>query len=547
MALLGWQFEKNAAKRERPSVAIVAGQEALTLVAFDVDSDWDAELEERPRISAWETTPYADPADRMAEIPALLTRFVAAHDLSGSSCRCVLGQDAYSLRLVERPPGVAEEELVDATRWLVRDLIEFDLDRAELAILTIPEDDRRARTARMFVVAARHEPMVELAAAVEHAGLRLAGFEIIESAMLGLESVQPSIVTGGAALRLDEKASVLTLSCEDHLYLARNLNLDLAVVDEAATRALTEADPASAEIVEALDELLLDLQRSLDYYESEHGLAPASRLTLLPCSLDVSPLVPALGEALRPVRVEALDLNDRFDFAERPPHAAQQALAIALGAGVVRPDLIGGGLIPGALRPSMGGLGLREVVRLVAAASVILAICFGFARFQLGAMRAELAELETQTALAATELEASRAALATAPPPVDPETQLANLRARRDARISLLRDMTARRSRTDVSFASLLAGLARQDREGIWLERIAFSNGGEDIELEGRVERAKALPAYLRRLGDESSFANRRFRTLAVERAAEPTSAATFRIATREAGEDRGAEGGVGP
>ena len=88
----------------------------LSLVALD------GEVDGRPHIKAWDATSFETPE----ELRLAIHRFVDTHRLRGQRCRCVIPATDYSLRLVECPPGVPDEELVDATRWLVRDLIEFD-------------------------------------------------------------------------------------------------------------------------------------------------------------------------------------------------------------------------------------------------------------------------------------------------------------------------------------------------------------------------------------------------------------------------------------
>lgn len=63
-----------------------------------------------------------------------------------------------------------------------------------------------------------------------------------------------------------------------------------------------------------------------------------------------------------------------------------------------------------------------------------------------------------------------------------------------------------------------MLGLARQDLENVWLERIEFADAGESISLAGRTLRAEDVPSFLRRLREEEVFAGRRFRTFEIER-----------------------------
>lgn len=520
--MFSWLRRKKTVEVEATRIGLVVGPADLTAVLLD-NSD-----EGRPNVLAWESFPY----ESLADLQSGLTRFVDTHKLNGEACRCTLSSHDYSLRLVERPPNVPDDELVDATRWLIRDLIEFDVEAAQLAILTIPEDSNRARTPKMFVVAARDEQLLDLAHVINCAGLRLLGFEIVESTMLAIEERMPETVAGSAMLKFEDKTSILTLSRVPHLYLARNLNLDLAILDDAAQRALEEEDPTSPSIIDCLDPLLLDVQRSLDYYESEYGQAPASRLTLLPSAIDCTPLTPALSEALRPIQVEAFDIADYLEFAERPQDDLHQSLTLAAGSALVQSGLIGDALLPLSFRPQDGEFGLLSVCRLAAAITMLLGIYYGITLYQYDGRAAELAALETTLSDLSVQVEAAREAATVAAATSNPEAEIAALTAERNARISMFRDMTQRTSRSDASFAGLLEGLARQDLEGIWLERIEFSLGGDAIAVEGRTLDPAIIPEYLTRLGNEDGYASRRFRTFQIERSGGSEPGLAFRIAT---------------
>ncbi len=518
-----WKRESKTEDVEQASVGLVVGSLEVTVVHCDGEDD-----QGRPRVLAWETIPYANPG----ELQSGLTRFVDRHHLQGRRCRCTLHPDDYTLRLVERPPNVPDEDLADATRWLIRDLVEFDVESAEVATLTLPEDANRGRTPHMFVVAARNGPILDLAHVIDGAGLKVLGFEIVESTMLALDEQMPSIVGGSAVLRFHPKSNVVTIAHDHHLYLTRNLHAEFDEIEAAANAALRAEDPTGHSIMESIDPLLLDVQRSLDYYESEYGQAPVSRLMLLPSLIDTSPLIPALQEALRPVQVESYDVEDYFSFPERPPEDLQLVLALAAGSTAIHSDRIGRSLVPATFRSGQGGFGLASVLRVAAAILLLLGALYGWGRLQLEREEGALLALEDARDDLVDEIEERTEQAIAAAGTLDPEAEIERLIRERDARISMLRDMTQRTSRSDASFSKLLAGLARQDLDSIWLEHIVFSHGGDAIRLEGRTLAAEDVPEYLRRLGREAGFASRRFRTFRLERPERDDAALVFRIAT---------------
>ena len=382
--LLPWKRKKEVAELESASIGLLIDAGEAHVVHCERGDDG------RPSIVAWEGFPASTPS----ELQAGLARFVDAHRLRGTGCRATLGSDHYSLRLVERPPNVPDAELADATRWLIRDLVEFDVDESELAILTIPEEGPRARTPKMFVVATKPEVGLDLAHAIDGAGLRLLGFETVETTLLAIDEGLPEVVAGSAMLRLFDKSSVMTVAHGGRLYLVRNLNIDLPELDVAAQSALGAEDPAGPEVMEALDPLLLDVQRSLDYYESEYGQAPASRLAILPSDFDASPLVPALAEAFRPMQVESIDVESIVHSTEPLPTDLRPTLLLAAGATMVHSDLVGNALLPASLRKRSGGFGLASVVRIASAIAAVLTAYWALSSFQLDRVDAELDELE---------------------------------------------------------------------------------------------------------------------------------------------------------
>ncbi|MFK7896074.1 MAG: PilN domain-containing protein [Myxococcota bacterium] len=512
-------------------VGIALSGARATVVACDGESDG------KPRIVAWEALDFASVDD----LGSALQTFVANHKLNGWPVRCALSEEQYSLRLVERPPNVPDEELAEATRWLVQDLIEFDVESAALATLTIPEDAARARTSRMFVIAGRHDPLSDLAHAISDSGLSLSGFETPETVMVALETRLPEVVAGSALLRIEEKASLVTLSQEGHLFLARNMHVDIDSIEDIAQNATEAEEPAGFEILQQLDPLLLDVQRSLDYYESEYGRAPASRLVMMPSRSDLSPLVPALSEALRPMQIESFDLERFFDFAEPPPSQILPSLTLAAGCAVANKEGVGDALVPGSLKKKSAGLDLFTLLRVAALLGVVFCIYAGVTAHWLGREKTQLAQLEAQRSETESQVEGLLEQAAVRAAAASPEERLAQLRSQRDARLAMLRDIGTTEGEALAPFSELLLGLARQDTPGVWLERIALRNSENSVALEGRSLSPEDLPIFLRQLGDESGYADRRFRTFQMNTTDDDKQGIAFKISSTADESEEGA------
>lgn len=89
--------------------------------------------------------------------------------------------------------------------------------------------------------------------------------------------------------------------------------------------------------------------------------------------------------------------------------------------------------------------------------------------------------------------------------------ELANLEAALDV-------LTRHRSNAQDGFSNVFTGLARQTRDGIWLNRIALSAGGEQLSLGGQAVDPALIPGLLQALSSEQAFRGRSFRDVRFDR-----------------------------
>lgn len=105
------------------------------------------------------------------------------------------------------------------------------------------------------------------------------------------------------------------------------------------------------------------------------------------------------------------------------------------------------------------------------------------------------------------------------------------LQARRE--ILQLVERTEQR-RDTVYFSELLAGLARQHVEGMWLSRIEISASGRDMYLEGTAVDAKRVPQFVGNLSREEAYAGREFRKVVIRRNEKNDSLMDFVLTTND-------------
>lgn len=204
----------------------------------------------------------ADPIEQLAQARGALK--LQSHDvgLQNTSCNLVLAPEFYSVSMVERPK-VAAEELVDAVRWQIQENVEFPVDSATLDVFSLPESASRDRP-MVFVVAIQTELLKVLLGKVQEADIHVSSVDISELALRNIvHGLFPEPDRGVALLRLTSSGGVINISRGEELFLSRRVTGVPEVYEPSAWEDYRER-------------LLLQVQRSIDYYESAMSQPPVN-------------------------------------------------------------------------------------------------------------------------------------------------------------------------------------------------------------------------------------------------------------------------------
>ena len=215
------------------------------------------------------------------------------------------------------------EELRAAMRWRVKDLIDFHINDATLDVFDVPGERVAGRARQMYAVAARSAVIQKRVDLLDAANINLQVIDIIELAQRNLAGLLPEDARGVALLSFTAGAGLLTITKQGELYLSRNLDIGLD--------ALTQAENPS----DYFDRIVLEIQRSLDYYDSHFRQPPLVGLVLTPMSRPV----PGLEEYLRAnlsMNVSIMDLTQLMDFRSEFDPAARARCLITIAAALRR-------------------------------------------------------------------------------------------------------------------------------------------------------------------------------------------------------------------
>ncbi|MEP3165359.1 MAG: PilN domain-containing protein, partial [Marinobacter sp.] len=462
-------------------------------------------LEVRPDGIAWAesggSTGFSDcsPAKREAVLGSLTSE----RNWTGADTTLILPLDQYQVFQLERPEGIDESELGDALKWKLKDFLDFNPSDAVSDVFHFPEDASRGRGSLVNVVAARKSLVSGLVTLVESCGLALTAIDIAELALRNLVPRIDPDRRGAALVHMRERFGQMIVCKGETLYLSRRLD----VVSEDLRDASSQES--------AVQSLALEMQRSLDYYESQLGQVPPSVIRLVARD-NVLPLSSMLASYVA-ASVETLDWtpfgrDESLDSRCLVAWSASLAMSGA-GDGIQRVNLY-----TDDLRPRREKLQAGLAMSLLVLALVVIAGAGGVARFQASGLQAENSALQQQNEqLERSVAQLTREVEARQPDP-DVEAALERVTAALARRQKLLDRVENLIATETTGFSSPLSALARQVPQGLWLTHIRLDASKGAVGLVGKTQAGRLVPVYLEKLGDEPAFTGKTFGSFRLDR-----------------------------
>ncbi|MEQ1635767.1 MAG: hypothetical protein ABL903_03685 [Methylococcales bacterium] len=206
---------------------------------------------------------------------SILAKLVKEHKLAAYDCHLVLAAEDYR-RINIEAPAVAANEMTEAIRWKINDLIDFPVERAVIDYYPAPDSLRASGTKMLEVIASPEEIIKAYAKTCTNAGLDLKVIDIQETSLRNLAVLLPENARGVGVLHLLEFSGTLLIQKEGTIYLSRKFELGYRKLNLDVDYEVTE------QTITAQKNLVLEIQRSLDYVESFYGIPPVSILAVIP-------------------------------------------------------------------------------------------------------------------------------------------------------------------------------------------------------------------------------------------------------------------------
>ena len=271
---------------------------------------------DRPRLSCCEFIA----TEAITSTTETLRARISALGLTKVPCNWVLVNPDYNLLLVEAPK-VADEELREAMRWRIKDLISFPVENAVLDVFPLPGDGTRGAPMSYVVVAEKNQ-IQDIIDIADSAKIVLSSIDIGELALRNLADLVTADNRGVGLVRLRQGQGSLALIKQQQLYLSRQFDL-----------------PYNAGLLDELPEenLVLELQRSVDYYERQLGQVPPAQLLFCGENISTDKLTESFRQSL-PGKSNCLQLSTLVEGAEQWEESLLQLCAGAIG-GALRQEV----------------------------------------------------------------------------------------------------------------------------------------------------------------------------------------------------------------
>jgi len=483
-----------------------------------------AYLEVRPDGIAWAEfegpTGFLDCS--LAKRQSALGALASERGWAGAETTLILPLDQYQVFQLGRPEGIDESELGDALKWKLKDFLDFSPSDAVSDVFSFPKDASRGRGNLLNVVAARKSLVSELVALVNNCGLALVSIDIAELALRNLVPLIDPDHRGAALVHMGERFGQMIVCKGETLYLSRQLDVTSDDLRGASTQE------------NAVQSLGLEMQRSLDYYESQLGQVPPAVIRLVAQDHEL-PLSSMLATYVA-ATVKTLDWTP-FGLAEPLDSRCLVAWSASLAVAGKGDDIIQQvDLYTDELRPRREKLQAGAALFVLALALVMVVVAAGVVRYQESGLQARVGALQQQNEQLQNSVEQLTGKVGVLQPDPDIEAALERVTATLVRRQQLLARVENLIATETSGFSAPLSALARQVPQGLWLTQIRLDALQGKISLEGKAQSGRLVPVYLEQLGGEPAFAGKTFSSFRLGRQ-DDGRWIEFRVATDTDGE----------
>lgn len=235
----------------------------------------------------------------------VLKKIISDFDLRRIPVSAVINPSDYQIAQVQAP-DVPLPERRAAARYSMRDAFDFPIDTSTLDIFDLPERTGRGDKKLCFAIATRGDAVQKLSETFERHFRKFDVIDIPELCQRNLAALLPQDAKGVAFLMLRDDFAQLVLTRRGQLYVTRRFEYR----ERGELNGDLEDD--NHELPLNPQHLSLELQRSLDYYESHFDETAIGELYMAPAGARANLLAAELG-ASTGLRISMFNIHDLID------------------------------------------------------------------------------------------------------------------------------------------------------------------------------------------------------------------------------------------
>jgi MSHA biogenesis protein MshI len=235
----------------------------------------------------------------------VLKKIISEFDLHRIPVTAVIGASDYQIAQVQAP-DVPRAEMRAAARYSMRDVFDFPIDDATLDVFDLPAEANSGAKPTCFAIATRGDAVKTITNTFERHFRRFDVIDIPELCQRNLAALLPQDSKGVAFLLIRDDFAQLVLTRRGMLYVTRRFDFGMRGElngDEDAEANELPLDPQM---------LSLELQRSLDYYESHFDESAIADLFIAPAGTRANLMAAELGSSTG-LRISMFNIHDLVD------------------------------------------------------------------------------------------------------------------------------------------------------------------------------------------------------------------------------------------
>src|SRR5581483_11645433 len=183
-------------------------------------------------------------------------------------CSHLLQIGQYQIQLAEAP-AVPQQELRQAVRWKLKDLLDYPVEQATVDVVNVPGDRHTSsRGQYVLAVSASNDVVAEEMRVYRQANVPLHAIDIPEMAQRNVAALFEEPERALALLAFTDRGGLLTFTSGGDLYLSRHTDITPTQLNSSASDVREQA----------FDRLVLELQRSIDHFDRQFSYVSLSRL-----------------------------------------------------------------------------------------------------------------------------------------------------------------------------------------------------------------------------------------------------------------------------